>query len=620
LRDGILYKAASRGLVVEPLPSAGICVKSCPKCRADVEDRVSFCPFCGQDVRALPAAEADPFLQRVLAGNFRIEELLGAGAMGRVYRATQLSLGKPVAVKILHRRLLGDPHLEKRFHREAQAASRLSHPNSIQVFEYGTAEDGSLFIVMELLEGRDLGQLVRDEHPLSWSRICLLLAQACSALDEAHAAGIIHRDLKPENIIVLGERRGTGEQVKVLDFGIAKVQDARDRQEGEAPLTFAGMVCGTPEYMSPEQARGIEVTAAADIYALGVILYQLITGLLPFEGPSTLAIITKQISDRPVPPAQRRPDLAIPPALEELCLAALAKDPAARPASARELRERLLAIHLEASSGESLAASSPAVQASLPATDLTPLPVWPGEAALPPAALAPRPSAPRRGRWLLLLLPLLLLGGAAAFWLLPREQAVAPGPEEPRVRITKGYPVGKRAGAASGTAASPSTRPADPGPGTATPGTAAPGTAAPGTAAPGSLQPAARPPSPTPAAATEPTGGAKKPPASGPAARPAGGSRAPAPAGDERARADEAFARGRAAFLRGDIAGAIAAYEQAARTRSPNPEVYYELGRCYVRIQDKEAAVRNYQRYTRLGKNPDKVRSAAASITSLTAP
>ena len=282
---------------------------------------------------------------RVIGRNFRIEKLLGQGAMGQVYLAEQLSLSKKVAIKVLHRHLANDPALAKRFHREAKSASHLSHPNSIQIIDFGADESGALYIAMELLEGRDLGKVIRTDFPLPLARTVRIMTQVFSALDEAHVKGVIHRDLKPENIMVM-DRRGDPDYVKVCDFGIAKIQDPKS-DSPESVVTMAGIVCGTPEYMSPEQARGEKLDGRTDLYSAACILYQMATGELVFTAESALGVVTKHLSDQPVPPRQRRPDVDIHPAFEALILRGLAKDRARRPESAlafrRELEEMLAA-------------------------------------------------------------------------------------------------------------------------------------------------------------------------------------------------------------------------------------------------------------------------------------
>ena len=270
--------------------------------------------------------------------------MIGEGGMGKVYKATQLALDKPVVLKVLRQALLGDERTVARFQREAKAASRLNHPNSISVLDFGQAEDGAMFIAMEYVQGKDLHQILSREWPLPESRIIRVMGQVLSALADAHSAGVIHRDLKPENIMV-EQRRGEADFVKVLDFGIAKIVDGTD-DEGPA-LTRAGFVCGTPEYMSPEQARGAKLDHRSDLYAVGVILYQLTSGMLPFDSDSAVGFATKHLTEVPLPPSKRRPDAKISTAMERLIVKSLAKNPDDRPQTAEQFRAELQAIEKE---------------------------------------------------------------------------------------------------------------------------------------------------------------------------------------------------------------------------------------------------------------------------------
>ena len=287
----------------------------------------------------MPRQPVDPLMGAVVAGRYRIEELVGQGGMGKVYRARHLALDKAVCLKMLKPALLEDPTLVGRFEREAKAASRLNHPNSIGVLDFGREErTGSLFIAMEYVQGKDLRLVLRDDWPLSESRLCNIMAQVLAALGEAHAQQVIHRDLKPENIMV-EQRRGAPDSVKVLDFGIAKILDS------DLPgLTRSDVVCGTPQYMAPEQATGSALDARCDLYAVGVILYQLVTGHLPFDGQNSMEVLTKHVNEPPVPPSQRQAGVVVSPAMEELILRAMAKDPAQRPQTAGEFRDELLAM------------------------------------------------------------------------------------------------------------------------------------------------------------------------------------------------------------------------------------------------------------------------------------
>ncbi len=300
----------------------------------------------------------DGVVGKIVAGNFRVMKPLGRGAMGAVYQAEQLSLKKMVALKLLRPELMGDDRLIKRFELEARNASSLNHPNSIQIIDFG--RDGPLlYIAMELLAGRDLAQVIAQDWPLPLERTAHIVDQVLAALDEAHAQGIIHRDLKPSNIMLVS-RRDNPDHVKVCDFGIAKATAA------DAPMvTVDGLVCGTPEYMSPEQARGERLDGRADLYAVAVILYQMVAGELPFTG-SVVALLTKQLFDPPPPPSTRRPDLAIPAALETLILRGLEKEAAKRPASAAVFREELRAACGGATPGRSVAPSQPRISADAP--------------------------------------------------------------------------------------------------------------------------------------------------------------------------------------------------------------------------------------------------------------
>ncbi len=242
----------------------------------------------------------DPWIGQVVNGKFRVEALVGQGGMGRVYRAKHLTLDRPVVLKMLHKDFSTDPQVVQRFQREARAASRLNHPNSIAVLDFGEAEDGTLFMAMEFLAGRDLARVIGDEFPLGDARIVRIGAQMLSALAEAHVQGIVHRDLKPENVMI-EPRRGEPDFVKVLDFGIAKITSPG---ANEPKLTQAGLVCGTPEYMSPEQARGAELDSRTDLYSTGVILYQMATGELPFQSDTPVGFLTKHLTETAGPGAR----------------------------------------------------------------------------------------------------------------------------------------------------------------------------------------------------------------------------------------------------------------------------------------------------------------------------
>jgi serine/threonine-protein kinase len=263
----------------------------------------------------------DPLIGQTLPGGFLILELVGIGGMGRVYRAEQTNLGRTVAVKIIHPHLVGEENAAARFITEARAASRLNHPNSVGIIDFGKTQEGLLYLVMEFLRGRDLARVTYEDGALPFRRIVDVLRQTLAALAEAHGENIIHRDLKPENIILEPVRSG-GDFVKVVDFGLAKMRTV----EAQPGITSPGIVCGTPEYMSPEQARGDPLDARSDLYAVGVIMYQLLTGRLPFEAESPTQVVLAHLTVPPTDPRDAAPDRQIPGPLAELVLRALSKE------------------------------------------------------------------------------------------------------------------------------------------------------------------------------------------------------------------------------------------------------------------------------------------------------
>jgi len=289
----------------------------------------------------VPDARAtDPFVGReILNGEYRIVQRIGTGGMGSVYKAEQPGMNRLVAIKILHPKLTNRQDLASRFRREARAMAQLTHPNTVKVFNYGELEDGSLYIVMEMLEGRNLNRAVKRGGPLPVERAVPILIQVCGALQEAHTMGIIHRDLKPENIF-LAKQMGIDDYPKVLDFGLAKVTEQQMRP-GSVNLTQEGMVFGTPEFMSPEQAQGQTLGPTSDIYSLAVILYEALTGKLPFDARSPMEYIQKHVVERPVPLGERVPGLRFPRGLDDVIQRALSKDPRARYPSAIEFAAAL---------------------------------------------------------------------------------------------------------------------------------------------------------------------------------------------------------------------------------------------------------------------------------------
>lgn len=277
----------------------------------------------------------DALIDRVIADKFRIRRCVGLGASGAVFQADQIALGRTVAVKFIKPELAEDPRIVSRFQDEALAASRLNHPNTVSIIDYGQTPDGLLYLVMEFLRGKTLTQLIQRDFPLSPERVANIVTQILSGLEEAHAVGVIHADLKADNIIV-ERRRGDWELAKVVDFGVARIVGVTHNDESD------NTICGTPEYMAPELITGADPTAASDIYAVGVILYELLTGATPFgDSQRIVDILTRQFKEAPAPPSSKRPDMLIDGALEELAMSALAKKPEDRFANATEFRRAL---------------------------------------------------------------------------------------------------------------------------------------------------------------------------------------------------------------------------------------------------------------------------------------
>jgi eukaryotic-like serine/threonine-protein kinase len=311
--------------------------KKCESCNATFDRGIQFCPNCGSRLVTI-----NTILGQTLDGRYRIDSVLGRGGMGVVYKATHIRLDAPCAVKILHRELVSNQLAIERFRREARAAGRIQHPNAIQVTDFGVAADNVVYLVMELVTGQTLRDIIKSNGPLDVDRATAIFSQVCAAVQAAHDSGVIHRDLKPDNIVL--QRIAGGERVKVLDFGIAKLRERTVQPESqpldpdsgsfEGTLTEAGMLIGTPQYMSPEQCRGRKLEPQSDIYSLGVVLFEMLSGELPFTGEIPMEIVLKQIKQAPPRVREIRP--SIPPSVDEVVARALAKDPSERFASASD--------------------------------------------------------------------------------------------------------------------------------------------------------------------------------------------------------------------------------------------------------------------------------------------
>jgi len=286
------------------------------------------------------AAEADPLLGRVLNDRYKIVEAIGHGGMGRVYKALQAPLDRVVALKILGGGHDRDPNFYKRFFLEASVTAKLTHPNTITLYDYGRTDDGIFFIAMEFLDGRTLSQTMQADGPLAQDRVIHIAQQICRSLREAHALGIIHRDLKPANVMLL-RQQDDHDFVKVLDFGLVKFFSG---DNPDTDITNAGTFMGSPHYIAPEQARNQSPDQRCDIYSLGVLLYHMLTGRVPFTAPAPVDIILKHLHDAPVPPRQLRADLQIAPELQRIVLRCMAKGREQRYQSMDELLVHLKAV------------------------------------------------------------------------------------------------------------------------------------------------------------------------------------------------------------------------------------------------------------------------------------
>ena len=279
----------------------------------------------------------------IIDGRYRIDGLIGRGGMGSVYKAEHVSIRRAVALKLLHPSLAMVPEVAKRFEREALAIGRISHPNCVDVSDFGTLDDGSLFLVMEYLEGRSLGDEIDEKKRIAPMRALHILRHVLKGLGHAHDVDIVHRDVKPENVLLV-EYQGDTSFAKILDFGIAKLLGAAQEAEGEVKLTQAGVAFGTPVYMSPEQAVGNPVDGRADLYAASVVAYEMITGKTPFYSDDKLEVLSMHTT-RPVPPMnETAPDLVVPREIEELIRRGLAKRPSERFADADEYIAALDAV------------------------------------------------------------------------------------------------------------------------------------------------------------------------------------------------------------------------------------------------------------------------------------
>jgi serine/threonine protein kinase len=560
-------------------------------------------------------ARLDPMPGRVIGGNFRVDKLIGAGAMGNVYKALQLSLNKPVAVKILHHHLHRDERLVARFKREAKSASLLNHPNSIQIIDSGCEDsDGTLYIAMELLTGRDLAQVIRDDFPLPLLRIGRIMSQVLNALDEAHAQGVIHRDLKPSNIMLI-ERRGEKDFVKVCDYGIAKATLGDGEDDRSAMLTVQGLVCGTPEYMSPEQARAEPLDGRADLYSAAVILYQLLTGDIPFRAGTAMGIISRHLAEPPEPPSRRRRDLNIPAAVDQIVLRGLEKDRELRFESAIALRDAIDTM-LNAM-GAAHTPLPPSVRASMPtARDMAGSPTPIDTATVPTrtagdrfATTADLTQKPRRRQKVLVLLGTAILLGGSAVGAIVTARARHAQMSGPAAAAT-GVAAATASVIAAAAPAPAEVRPPVP-PTTATAAAPVPIPEAPAEAAAlrtprdshGKHRAATNRAVPAPSVPTaSAASGVATTKSAAPTPAPAADVPPPPPARGLR----EVLAEAEKLLGQGEVGDACARGEEANRVSPKSPQVHKFLGKCYMRAGRTREANDNYKQYLELAPNaPD---------------
>jgi len=361
---------------------------TCVHCGTANHGDARFCGVCGRAMSSTEPShpglgEAPALIGREIAGRYRILAKLGEGGMGAVFRAEQISLKRTVAVKLLRPEILGNQMLLRRFNIEAEAVAKLNHPNTVNIYDFGQDTDGTLFIAMELIEGRSLRSVIHGEAPLLPRRALAIAAQVAASLADAHAHAVVHRDLKPDNVM-LQDRGRERDIVRVLDFGIAKLRD--DTRATQHAMTQQGDMLGTPQYMAPEQIRAEAIDGRTDVYALGCMLYVMVTGRLPHEAPTILGLLSKHLLEHPVPPSQRRPERGLPVELDRLILGAMAKDPQARPPTMEAYGEQIAALLAEQPRDPQSAQRSAAVA------------IPPAAAALGPAGHAAPPGSPSQPR------------------------------------------------------------------------------------------------------------------------------------------------------------------------------------------------------------------------------
>jgi len=307
-------------------------MKYCPLCERKFDDSIVACEIDGATLR-LVGVKQDPYLGQLIKGRYNVSAKIGQGGMGTVYLAEQVSVGRKVALKVLQGSYASDDEFIGRFRREARLAASLNHKNIVTIYDFDQGNDGSLFIAMEYLHGEKLSDVIRRDGSLDVSRAIRMGLQIAEGLEAAHRTGVIHRDIKPDNIMVVGNRGA--EEVKLMDFGIARLMDTGTMSN----LTRTGMIMGTPAYMAPEQAEGSAISEKTDIYALGIVLYEMLSGSVPFKASTPSAVLIKHLQETPAPLRKLRRE--VPAGLESLVMRSLEKKPQKRPRDMQEIAKEL---------------------------------------------------------------------------------------------------------------------------------------------------------------------------------------------------------------------------------------------------------------------------------------